>query len=802
MSRSPEILRYQAVYRDCIAQAARDGGPLMQRLARSALQALQPQDSAVHGGNLQVRNTMSDAHRLLAQHERALVENYPATLRAVFIEGGPASRAKPGGASALSFDQLELMDESEVQDKVELARAQQIALHAAESPLAELNTYICAAQGLRNVQPERNPLRPESYIRALQDAITQTNVSSAVRLAWMQAMCDVLGKELVGIYEGICTFLQQQGIAPVGYAVAPSHADTLAVARGGGAAAMAAMLQQPQPQPHAGAQQQSAGAAPAGEGDEALLTVGRLRQLLSGELDMGGGLRPMGLAGAAAAPAAVGRPDFQHTVPAAFDMIEDMRQIEQVVERLAQRQPVAPPPLTALHRAAGIPAPAAGAAARGAGQSVGVEVVSLMIENIAQDARLLPPVQKAVQDLEPALIQLVLADPRFFSDKDHPARRLLDEMTQRSLAFDTTSAPGFPEFMRVMRTSVDHLATSVVVDAAPFEQELESLQKVWDAQSDAERAHREKAVQALLQAEQRNLLAEKIAGDIQEWPDAGNVPAPIMAFVIGPWVQVVAQARLGDRAGAADPGGYLGLVPNLFWSAQPVLARNNLPRLTKLIPGLLAKLREGLKTIDYPPMQASAFFEHLIGLHQQAFQSPSAPAATAPIAAPAATISATLPAPPATESSGPWLAPNEVLQAGLVEDEPPPVAEPVPAPAAEAAQAVPPPQAPSVVPVAEPETAAPAATAPATLPTLSLEVGAWVELLTHGRVVRTQLTWASPHGTLFLFTGADGSTQSMTKRMRDKLATEGALRVVSRQTVVEGALDAVAQTAMRNTLGR
>jgi hypothetical protein len=44
--------------------------------------------------------------------------------------------------------------------------------------------------------------------------------------------------------------------------------------------------------------------------------------------------------------------------------------------------------------------------------------------------------------------------------------------------------------------------------------------------------------------------------------------------------------------------------------------------------------------------------------------------------------------------------------------------------------------------------------------------------------VRTQLTWASPNGTLFLFTSPDGSTQSMTRRMRDKLAGEGTLRVV------------------------
>lgn len=81
-----------------------------------------------------------------------------------------------------------------------------------------------------------------------------------------------------------------------------------------------------------------------------------------------------------------------------------------------------------------------------------------------------------------------------------------------------------------------------------------------------------------------------------------------------------------------------------------------------------------------------------------------------------------------------------------------------------------------------------------------LPLGSWVELLVPDKWVRTQLTWASPHGTLFLFTSVFGTTQSMTRRSRDKLLANGTLRVVSNQTVVDGALDAVAQLAMRNSI--
>jgi hypothetical protein len=36
-----------------------------------------------------------------------------------------------------------------------------------------------------------------------------------------------------------------------------------------------------------------------------------------------------------------------------------------------------------------------------------------------------------VRELEPALLRLALIDPRFFSDKRHPARRFLDLLIQK-----------------------------------------------------------------------------------------------------------------------------------------------------------------------------------------------------------------------------------------------------------------------------------------------------------------------------------------------------------------------------------
>ena len=80
-----------------------------------------------------------------------------------------------------------------------------------------------------------------------------------------------------------------------------------------------------------------------------------------------------------------------------------------------------------------------------------------MIANLAGDPRLLPAVRDIVRDLEPPLLRLALVDPRFFSDRSHPARQLLEQVTQRSLAWSSADDPGFATFMEGLQEATEAL---------------------------------------------------------------------------------------------------------------------------------------------------------------------------------------------------------------------------------------------------------------------------------------------------------------------------------------------------------
>ncbi|MBA3773328.1 MAG: DUF1631 family protein [Ramlibacter sp.] len=728
MSIAPQNIAYQALYRACMKEAASQGRTLMQRLVARAGDSM-PRHAALAPDNLE-RKLLVDAARTLVKHEVALCEAYPQALLAGFAQAIAGDSRRSG---ALSFDSLELMGDDQMQENVDLLRMQHAVLLQVDAELAELNALICAVQGLRSVQVERNPLRPEVYVRSLRNVALQSPVPALIRARWMQHLGEALGPELARAYGELSQLLRAKGVAEAQFSAVPM--------------------------PEGAAPRDRAVTANGPSSASALLNLKELRRLLTG------GNEEPGFASSTGA----GQPDFSMTVPAAFEALHDMKQVDQVMRRLQQRRDDGEP----------------GNQARSPAQMLGMEVVKLMVDNIAGDPRLLPPVQHTVRDLEPALLRLALGDPRFFSDRRHPARRLLEQMTQRSLAWESVDAPGFAAFIEPLQQAVDVLSSTRIAGAEPFDFALKSLEEAWGDEQQRDRRYRQKAVRALLQAEQRNLLAEKVARNIRTRADVSGAPREVVAFLTGPWSHVMAQARLGDETGESDPGGFAAVVADLVWSAQPRVAGANMARLAGLVPELMEKLRHGLATIDYPPASAQRFLDYLEAAHRQAAVAAEQPGRPAP-AATAMTreeLDAVF-SDGTDEGPGPWLAPTEARHSGFMETQ----------------------QAAAPRPLFQETQAgfgdtrpAPSEPAPA-LPDAALEPGAWVEMMLDGGWARYQVTWASPHGTLFMFSSAAGKPHSMTRRLLGKMLQNGSLRMISGQAVVDGALDAVAQAALRNSL--
>jgi hypothetical protein len=216
------------------------------------------------------------------------------------------------------------------------------------------------------------------------------------------------------------------------------------------------------------------------------------------------------------------------------------------------------------------------------------------------------------------------------------------------------------------------------------------------------------------------------------------------------------------------------MVDDLVWSVQKSTAtRGRTKRLIQMIPGLLAKLREGLDRIQYPPELTARFFNNLIVLHRAAVNEGRDAAAQA--AADAVEAEESQFSEEDAAEAMMWLDRKEAEDSGFIDEErlsPEHVASP---------EAV----------LEEPS---------ATVRATDMKTGTWVELNVKGEWVRAQLTWASPAGTLFMFTSQAGTAHSMSRRTLDRLRAEGHVKVVAERNVVDEALDQVAKQALRNSI--
>lgn len=729
-----EAQRFAALYKATVDHAVEGAPELMARLVAHARAMLR--DMAARASDLRERERHTDSRRQLNQCEADAITRFVDELRAGFVRMAVREPASLVSTQPLPhFDQIATMDAAQAQQSVDGARVRHAVQIAADQALGELNQLMCTLLGLEQVQLERNPLRPAIYVDALATALGQLPVPAVVRNGWLSLMSGALGQELDIYYRQLCTDLRGRGV---------------------GVGAMAAG---------------SAGPAEAEAGaDTRALTFERLRQfLVQGPADVQADIarqfhpafedtvlqpKPGATDPHADAAAADAEPSaFRPTVPAALDAVRDMPQVDRVIRRVETLPADADVGLRAGSRAQ------LRRAVHGLDQGLALEVVALMVDNICHDGRLLGPVQNLVAALEPALLRLALVDPRFFSHKQHPARRLLHEITHRSIAFESVDSRGFSGFMEPLREAVAPLADGAIDNADPFESALARLLSTWDEPAGRERRQIARAVHALQQAEQRAALAETMVREVLARPDAVLVPSVVLDFLCGPWALVVAQARMTDRTGADDPGGYAGLIDELMWSAQPALIRLDPAALRRMQAPLSKLLQQGLASIECPAQQTEVFFDTLAQLHRRGLD--EAAVADTEIAEPAGAAVTRAARWDASDSA--WLVPSEALASGFID------------------MAL--------------DTAAP----PDGALSGQMVVGSWVALITEGGWSRTRLAWTSANGSLLLFSDALGFIQSLSRRACDQLHAQGHLRVISTDPV-EDALDAVARTALRNSV--
>ncbi len=880
------------VLQSCLQEASRAAQPALERSIDDAVAALQVAET--QSMKAVERDALGTAWRELLRNKSMWSAQYPADLRALFeasleatansahaplssrsalspsssfssLEPVEASLYSPSQAAALSaappsgfqsHSAFSLVNDADVSQAIESSRLLQQILPTVEQTLAELNKLMSSVQGLSNVRPELNPLRPETFAQALRELISATPAEPAVTSLWLKYLADPLGRELKRVYERLVSQLEMANVQGASYRVLPTPASS---GRGRGAG-------RPGEGPgadsstgtgngqraggsrgHSGYGTEGSGfgeAAARAPSQYADLSNYEIRDelfqdfLFHGGSNANHGLAPSyyatideELAALQASPdsAPAGLGESRRAPLSEYQRLPAVDRPPRFVNELSQLNPQ-------VWGAYGRPKERAivrtqlKKEAQRVGQVLGLEVVRKLVNQVAQDPRLLVPVREAIVALEPSLLRLAMVDPRFFSDEGHAGRRLMERVAQRSFKYNDEFSPEFLAFFEPVTQAFNALNGQAIDGTEPFALALAALELDWDTQDQQETDSRQNVVQALRFAEERQTQADQISFDLSSRSDLDNVPGMVLDFLFGPWALAMAHARLADTRNQIDPEGFGSVVPDLLWSVKREVTLKQPAKLIDMIPPLLGKLHAGLELLGQDPRESEAFFEGLMNLHQPVLklrrlksQRDAEESGAAPLGP------EDLPATPeqrrARVAAHPWLGREDLDAAGFEDTLPSAPGDLSPLDDAEAdasdaaalqAQGLDSPT--TAIITASPAATRPAAEAPsAALPQpvpaaapkpamdeaeaeqllLSLRAGGWVDLYSKRRWLRAQLIWASTKGTLFMFVSHGGQPHSMTKRSCERLLRERLLRPVDTHGVVAQALDTVALQAGR-----
>jgi len=478
-----------------------------------------------------------------------------------------------------------------------------------------------------DLKTEQIPLGPDVIGFALLDALKDQDASIKIKLLLVTRINKLFPAKVRAVYQEVNRYLVEQNVLPtirVGAPRAvPSPTSTLT----------STPAPQPPSAPAAQAQEMSAFAAPEANPQD---MFAMLQQLIA--LGRGGG------GGGGGAPFISGLPE----VRAGAAMNEVGAMLGQGGERVVNPMPpsaMANPvainsavmqALTQLQHGhwegLGAPSlnheqfasghvnvlrelknsPAAGM--MGQMETMTLDIVALVFDYILDDSRIPDSMKALIGRLQIPVLKVTMMDKSFFSQKAHPARRLLDLLADASLGWDPAEGHGSSLYQKV-----DQIVQRILNQ---FDDGLEVFSDVlteFEGYLAEEKQSRDeltlRSAQYLRNREQfdvaRVVAHDTVMASLLDRP----TPPAIRDFLLKHWESWLARICVDKGESSQDWADAVVTMDDLLWSLTPKTDKDERRKLIELLPRLLKRLDSSINTLGLGQAVRDAFFSDLVKCH-------------------------------------------------------------------------------------------------------------------------------------------------------------------------------------------
>lgn len=247
-----------------------------------------------------------------------------------------------------------------------------------------------------------------------------------------------------------------------------------------------------------------------------------------------------------------------------------------------------------------------------------INMVSLIFEYILEDRNIPDQIKSQLARLQIPFLKVSLLDKTFFSQSQHPARKLLNKIAQFSASWNFDADPSEDVLVIKVRSIVERVLEQFNDNVGLFEEMLEEFASFMQ-QEDARNYIFEERARRTQEGKDRVAVAKsRVNAWVQTWVTREDVPEFISDFLQNTWRNILQVTMLKHGEDSEEWQTHVKTINTLLWSVSPDKSADDGQRLVAVLPSLIKFLRSGMNAGSIHPNVEKLFFEQLAQFHVQA----------------------------------------------------------------------------------------------------------------------------------------------------------------------------------------
>jgi hypothetical protein len=223
-----------------------------------------------------------------------------------------------------------------------------------------------------------------------------------------------------------------------------------------------------------------------------------------------------------------------------------------------------------------------------------INLVAMFFDFVLDDQAIPIAIQALISRLQIPILKAALKDSAFFSNGNHPARKLVNFMAAASIGWDESSSREKDKFYHKMSNIVHTINKGYVDNEHIFEEQLLEL-KAFAEQQQHKTALVEKRTSQAVEGKAKTKQAKTVTQALLfEKLEKQKLPEAINTFLVGPWLQLLIIVHIKKGEESAEWLESVQLIDDLVWACQHHKDTRSKERLGKITPDLLRRISTGL----------------------------------------------------------------------------------------------------------------------------------------------------------------------------------------------------------------